>query len=122
MSYSNDDEETDTETTDAGESERDSRTLGVEFGDLADDLEAHEYPTTVDTLVEEFGNHELELPSGEESFSEVLDPYTDEPDQQFNDAGEVRQAVLNMVGSEAVGEAGYSDRGVESEDADTRSF
>jgi len=100
----------------------DSRELGVEFGVLADELDDHEYPTSVDTLVEEYGDHELELPNGEESFSEVLAPYTDEPDQQFNDAGEVRQAVLNMVSEGAVGEAGYSDRGVDSEGDDTQSF
>jgi hypothetical protein len=104
------------------ETDQDSRELGVEFGELDHELETHEYPTTVDTLVEEYGDHELELPSGEESFQEVLGPYTQEPDQQFNDAGEVRQAVLSMVGEGAVGEAGYSDRGVDSEADDTQSF
>jgi hypothetical protein len=100
----------------------DSRELGVEFGDLAEDLENHEYPTNVETLVDEYGDRELELSSGEESFGEIIEPYTEEPDQQFNDAGEVRQAVLNMVGTDAVGEAGYSDRGVDSEGDDTQSF
>lgn len=111
-----DEDEVAVDDTDQG-----SRELGVEFGDLEEQLEAHEYPTTVDALVEEYGDHELELPSGEESFEEVLGPYTDEPDQQFNDAGEVRQAVLNMVGDEAVGEKGYSDRGIE-DDEQTESF
>jgi len=105
-----------------GDTDQGSRELGVEFGDLEKQLESHEYPTTVDALVDEYGDHELELPSGEESFSDVLGPYTDEPDQQFNDAGEVRQAVLNMVGEEAVGEKGYSDRGVDQDSDDTQSF
>ena len=118
MANTGTDDEDNIEVEDA---DQDSRELGVEFGDLGDELAAHEYPTSVDTLVEEYGDRELELPSGEESFSEVLDPYTDEPDQQFNDAGEVRQAVLNMVGGDAVGEAGYSDRGVDSGDG-TESF
>ena len=118
MSHSEDNDYDD--EVDAAE-HADSRELGVEFGDLGEKLENHEYPTSVDTLVDEYGDRELELPSGEESFGEVLDPYTDEPDQQFNDAGEVRQAVLNMVGGDAVGEAGYSDRGVDSGD-DTESF
>jgi len=104
------------------EEHADSRELGVEFGDLAEDLGHHEYPTTVEELVDGFGDRELELPSGEESFGEVIGPDTDEPDQQFADAGEVRQAVLNMVGEGAVGEAGYSDRGVGSEADDTQSF
>ena len=119
MSYSDDnghDDEVD------AEEHADSRELGVEFGELADDLEDHAYPTSVEELVEEFGDREIELSGGEESFRDVLEPYTDEPDQQFNDAGEVRQAVLNMVGTDAVGEAGYSDRGVDSEGGDTESF
>jgi len=118
MSYSDDNEHDD--EVDA-EEHADSRELGVEFGDLADDLQNHEYPTTVDTLVDEFGDRELELPSGEESFGEVIEPYTEEPDQQFNDPGEVRQAVLNMVGSDAVGQTQYSDRGIE-DDESTESF
>jgi hypothetical protein len=102
------------------EADQGSRELGVEFGELDDELETHEYPTTADALVDEYGDHELELPNGEESFGEVLGPYTD-ADQQFTDAGEVRQAVLNMVGDGAVGEAGYSDRGIE-DDENTESF
>ena len=104
------------------DAEQDSRELGVEFGDLDDDLEAHEYPTTVDALVEQFGDREIELPNGEESFGQVLEPYTDESDQEFTDAGQVRQAVLGMVGDGAVGETGYSDRGVDSDSDDTQSF
>jgi len=111
-----DEDEVAVDDTDQG-----SRELGVEFGELGDDLETHEYPTTVDALVEEFGDRELELPSGEESFAEVLGPYTEEPDQQFDDAGAVRQAVFNMVGDEAVGRTDYSDRGIE-DDEDQDSF
>jgi len=111
MSYSNDsDDEVDAEEN------ADSRELGVEFGDLAEDLEAHEYPTTVDELVDQYGDRELELPGGDERFEEVLEPYTQEPEQQFTDPGEVRQAVLNMVGSDAVGQPRYSDRGIEDDD------
>ncbi len=104
------------------ETDQASRTHGVEFGDLEEHLESQEYPTTAETLLDAYGDHELELPSGEASFSEVLEPYADESDQQFSDAGEVRQAVLTMVGDEAVGETGYSDRGVDSEGDDTHSF
>lgn len=112
-----DEDNIEVEGTDQG-----SRELGVEFGELGEELDAHEYPTTVETLLEEYGDHELELPSGEESFSEVLDPYADEADQEFTDAGAVRQAVLSMVGDEAVGEAGYSDRGADAGSDDTKSF
>jgi len=113
MSYSDDNDHDD--EVDA-EEHADSRELGVEFGALAEDLDDHEYPTTVEELVDEYGDRELELPGGEESFRDVLGPYTEEPDQQFNDAGEVRQAILNMVGTEAVGQPRYSDRGIEDDD------
>ncbi|XVH30396.1 DUF5789 family protein [Haloferacaceae archaeon DSL9] len=99
----------------------DSRELGVEFGDLDDELEAHDYPATVDELVDEYGDYELELPGGEETFGEALGPYQEDPDEEFHDADEVRQAVLNMVGSEAVGRERYSDRG-EDPDEDAESF
>ncbi len=116
MSYSGD-------SDDEIEDERaaDSRELGVEFGGLDEKLKQHEYPTTVEELVDEYGDHELELPGGQESFGEALEPYSAEPDQQFNDADEVRQAVLNMVGDEAVGRPRYSDRGVE-DDAEDEAF
>ncbi|MFW6320729.1 MAG: DUF5789 family protein [Halohasta sp.] len=116
MSYSDDNEHDD--EVDA-EEHADSRELGVEFGDLAEDLEDHEYPTTVEELVDEFGDREIDLSGGEESFRDVLDPYTDEPDQQFNDAGEVRQAVMNMVGDDAVGRPRYSDRGLDEDQSDS---
>ena len=117
MTDTNTDDEADIEVEAADQG---SRELGVEFGDLGDELAAHEYPASADTLVGAYGDHELELPSGEERFGEVLGPYTD-AGRRFSDAGEVRQAVLNMVGEDAVGETGYSDRGVDSGDG-TESF
>jgi hypothetical protein len=95
----------------------DSREMGVEFGDLSDELDDEEYPASKDELVEKYGDYELRLPKGERRFEETIEGY--EPtDGKFDDADEVRTAVMNMVGSDAVGREGYSDRGVESETTD----
>ena len=89
-----------------------NREQGVEFGDLAEKLESHDYPATASELVADYGDHELELPNGEETFAEALGPLADSDDEEtYESAEEVRQTVLNMVGSEAVGREGYSDRG-----------
>ncbi len=97
--------------------DHDEREMGVDFGPLSEELDEHEYPTTTEQLVEEYGDHELEYEGGAERFGDVLGP---QGDQTFEDAEEVRQAVYNMVGVEAVGRARYSDRGDdESEDQES---
>ncbi len=116
MTTTNEDEHTDDDTTSG------SRELGVEFGELDAQLEAHSYPASVDELVDEYGEHELVLPGGEESFGKALEPYSQGDDQQFSDASEVRQAVLSMIGTEALGDPHQSDRGVDSANEDSASF
>lgn len=93
----------------------DRREQGVEFGDLADELESHDYPATASELVEEYGDHELELPNGEETVEDVLGPLAESDDETYESAEEVEQVVLNMVGDDAVGREGYSDRGTSTE-------
>lgn len=92
-----------------------SREAGVEFGELKEKLASHEYPTTGDELVEEYGDFELELPGGSETFGEILGKRRstdgDDDDLQYESPDEVHQMVLTMVGSDAVGREGYSDRG-----------
>ncbi|WP_101295452.1 DUF5789 family protein [Halegenticoccus soli] len=95
--------------------EGDSREQGVEFGELDDELDGHEYPATASELVDEYGDYELEMPDGSRTFGDILEPYQQESGEKFQEAEEVRQAVFNMVGSEAVGRDRYSDRGVETE-------
>ena len=94
----------------------DTRAQGVEFGDLAGELDSHDYPATASELVESYGERELELPNGEETFEQVLGPLTEQDGEEtYESAEEVRQAVLNMVGDGAVGREGYSDRGTSTE-------
>ncbi|WP_226021373.1 DUF5789 family protein [Halomicrobium salinisoli] len=96
------------EGDDDGTGDEDTRELGVDIGSLDSALESHEYPTTVDELIEEFGDHEIELPGGETTVEEVLDTQSGE---EFESADGVKQRILNDVGAEAVGREGYSDRG-----------
>lgn len=112
------DEEPDADSTDGDA----NRTQGIELGDLDGELESHDYPTTATTLVDEYGDFVIELPGGSQAVEEVLGLYEAE-DEEFADADEVRQAIHNLVGAEAVGRDNYSDRGgstpeegIESED------
>jgi len=90
------------------ESGDDDRELGIDFGDVEDDLENEDYPVSADELLDRYGDREIEMSGGTESFREVL---VTGGDEEFESADEVKQTVLNRVGSEAVGRQGYSDRG-----------
>jgi hypothetical protein len=86
----------------------DTRDMGVEFGPLADDLEDADYPISHGNLLQRYGDRELEFADGEQTLREVLD---DENEREYEDARGVKQAVLNMVDADAVGEEGQSGRG-----------
>ncbi|WP_115863122.1 DUF5789 family protein [Halorussus litoreus] len=103
------------------ESGDDDREMGLELGDITDEIENEEYPISAEELMDKYGDHEIGLPDGEERLDEVLATGGDE---QFESADEVEQAILNRVGGEAVGRQGYTDRGagaVEGEE-DAESF
>lgn len=89
-------------------SDADDRQMGIELGDLNDDLESHDYPATAEELIGEYGDRELELSRGTQTFGEILEPVGE---KSYESAEEVRQDVFNFVGSEAVGREDYSDRG-----------
>ena len=81
--------------------------MGVEFGELTGRLDGHEYPATTGEIVDAYGEFEIEYAGGSETLAALLAPIDDTCDS----AAEVRQAVLNAVGSGAVGRKGYTDRG-----------
>lgn len=83
------------------------REQGVELGELSEKLNEHDYPADVDELVEEYGDYEIGYPKGSETFEQVLGPMND----TFDSADEVRQSIMTMVDSDAVGRQRYSDRG-----------
>lgn len=88
--------------------EDDSREQGIEFGALAEELENETYPLSHDQLLEKYGDRELELANGQTKLHEVLES---ENETEYEDAESVRQAIFTMVGGDAVGRKGYSDRG-----------
>ncbi|WP_256401839.1 DUF5789 family protein [Haloarchaeobius litoreus] len=95
----------------------DSREHGVEFGPLMEQLESHEYPTTLEELLAAYGDAELDLVDGSTTLREVLGEQSESTgEQRYESAEEVQQSVLNMVGEAAVGREGYSDRGGETPD------
>jgi hypothetical protein len=94
------------------------REVGVEFGELAGKLDAHQYPATAEELNEAYGTYEIRYTDGSEPFSATLGSLTD----TFESAAEVRQTVLNGVGQSAVGRKAYTDRGAFAVDPDQTSF
>ncbi len=83
------------------------RELGIEFGDLTSKLEEHEYPTTCEDLLEDCGDHVVELPNGAATVREVLGVL---PTVTYESPEDVRQGVFNLVDSHAIGRRYYSDR------------
>ena len=70
-------------------------------------IDAHSFPATTEELVAEYGDLELELPNGEETFGEALGRLGE---TTFEDADDARQAAYSVVSSDAIGRANYSDR------------
>jgi hypothetical protein len=86
----------------------DTRVHGVDFGDLANDLEAASYPMEKEAVVDQFGDRELEFTGEETTVRETLAPMGE---TTFDSADEVEQSLLSMVDDDAVGREEYSDRG-----------
>jgi 6-pyruvoyl-tetrahydropterin synthase len=97
--------------------EDESREMGVEFGEFEDTMEEIDYPIDHEELVEQHGDAEFELPDGESTLEEILAPLEDDQ-QTYGDAGELETMIMNMVGDDAVGREGYSDRGDEAQQAE----
>lgn len=113
------DHEADDEGLPTDEGDADSyREVGVEFGELAAHLEAHDYPATARELNEAYGEYELRYAGGSETFSATFGSLAD----TFESAAEVRQSVLNGVGQTAVGRKAYTDRGASALESDDTSF
>ncbi|QCS43847.1 hypothetical protein [Natrinema versiforme] len=85
----------------------DSRELGVELGDLQEKLETEEYPIDHDELLEEHGDEMVEMSGNTTTLEDLIGPLGED---EYRDYGEVEQAIMNMVGDEAIGRKNYSDR------------
>lgn len=95
-----------------------SRQQGVEFGALARDLEGEEYPMRNEALLDAYGSRQLELQDGSQSLRDVLEPLGE---TTFGSAADVVDAVVGMVGDEAIGRKYQSDRGGMAGEAANRS-
>ena len=98
------------------------RAVGLDFGDLEGALDGHEFPSTGRELIEAHGDHRIGHQRGSVRFGEVMEPVAGET---YDSPGAVHQAVLNVIGEEAVGREGYSDRDPLNRDepeAEDRSF
>lgn len=85
----------------------DNRELGVELGELGDELESAAYPLTEDELFERYGDETIEVGGDEATLEDLIGPLNEE---EYRDYGEVETAIMNMVGDEAIGRKNYSDR------------
>jgi hypothetical protein len=100
-------------SNDSGE----DREQGVEFGDLMEKIERVDYPVTNETVVEEYGDETLNLEGRTVTLRETIGS---QGDVTYEDSEQVRQAIFNMVGEQAVGRKGYTDRGTDTESEATR--
>lgn len=98
-------------------SDDDSREQGVEFGEFEETMETLDYPIDHDELLDEHGEAELELSGESTTLSEVLDPVQDD-EQTYENEEDLETMIMNMVGDDAVGREGYSDRGGSAESED----
>lgn len=95
-----------------GDAANDSREMGVDFGPLHEKLASLDYPIEREALLAEYGDYELETAGGSETLQSILGGQEmEEEGYTYDSADEVHQAVLNMIGAEAVGREHYSDRG-----------
>lgn len=77
------------------------------LANVDEEIAAHSFPATTAELVEAYGDLELELPNGEETFGEALGRLGE---TTFADADDARRAAYSAVSSDAIGRANYSDR------------
>jgi len=93
----------------------DSHEMGIDFGELDDELANIDYPITREALLDEYGDYEIETSGGSETVQSILGGQEMETEgsetHEYDSADAVHQSIFNMVGSEAVGREGYSDRG-----------
>ncbi len=78
------------------------------LADADETIDAHSYPATAAELVEAYGELELALPNGEETFGDALGRVDGET--TLESAADARATAYSAVSKRAVGRVGYSDR------------
>lgn len=74
---------------------------------VEDALSSHVFPTTMDELVTEHGDLELDLPNGDVTVGGLLSHL---PNQEVATEEEARLTIYGAFGEAAIGRKGYSDR------------
>ncbi|MFC7235009.1 DUF5789 family protein [Halosegnis marinus] len=77
------------------------------MSDADANLDAHSYPATASELIDAYGETELELQNGSETFGEALGRLGE---TTYHDAEDAKQAAMSAVSEGAIGRKGYSDR------------
>lgn len=77
------------------------------FAAADDRIDAHSFPATAEELIAEYGDVELELPNGDETFGDALERLGK---TTFEDAEDARLATYSAVSKNAIGRQNYSDR------------
>lgn len=67
---------------------------GKQLGDLDDELETHDYPTTTADVIEAYGNYKVETQNGSKSINEVLAPVNNET---YDSADDVRNRIQRLI-------------------------
>jgi hypothetical protein len=75
--------------------------------DAEETFAAQTFPMTTAELIEEYGEMELELPNGNNTLGDVLSRL---PEEEYENPAEAMEAAYGMLGEEAIGRKGYSDR------------
>lgn len=65
-----------------------------QLGELDDELEDHDYPTSTDDLIEAYGDREVETQSGSTSIEEILAPINNE---LYESADDVRNRIQGLI-------------------------
>lgn len=77
------------------------------MADIDERLDAHSYPVTADELIDAYGDLELALPNGSETFGDALSRVES---TTFETAEEARLTAYSAVSEGAIGRKHYSDR------------
>lgn len=77
------------------------------FAAANDRIDTHSFPATTEELIVEYGDVELDLPNGQETFGDALGRLGE---TTFESAEDVRLAAYSAVSKDAIGRQNYSDR------------
>lgn len=64
------------------------------LGDLDEALENHNYPTTREELITDYGDYEVQTQGGSKSIGEILAPLDNE---RYDSADDVRNRILGLI-------------------------